>query len=177
MEESDQVYIAEIRAKRTSVLLGIWEHLVKSGKVNPDRQKLAVPLLGEVVEYYINDLCILKRRYRIDTNRIQLHKIAGLMTGAVLRFRPIIPLVDELESEYELYANELLAVVNGIAICGEYAAKDGQLEIFDEPWFNPGLKDFLFLLHFRHITSEGLIFVYQTLTTLKFPQNFDRNDD
>lgn len=176
MDMTDEETREEIGTKRLAVILGVWEQLVAAEKFDPRRLKLATPLVNEVIEYYLNDLSILKQRYRIEANLIQLHKIAGLMTAAILRFRPIVPLTDEVEGEYELYANELLAIIHGVVICGEYAAKDGTLDILDEPWFNPWLKDFLFLLHFRHVTSEGLIFIFQTLTVLRFPGNLIKED-
>jgi hypothetical protein len=167
----DEVGNQKIREKRTQTLIGVWKSLVDTGKFDERRLKLAVPLVNETVEYYLGDYISLKRRYRIEGTRIQLHKIAGMMAGAILRFRPIIPLVDVFDSEYELVANEFLAVIHGIAICGEYAAKDGQLDIVNEPWFDPWVKDFLYMLHYRHYTSEALIFTFETLTWLRFPNN------
>jgi hypothetical protein len=167
----EKTYIDVIREKRVRTLIGTWKSLVQTGKFSDARLKLAVPLLNETVEYYLGDLESLKRRYRIENSRIQLHKIAGMMAGAILRFRPIVPIVDKIESQYEVVANELFAVIHGIAICGEYHLTDGRLDIVDEEWFEPWLKDFLYLLHYRHYTSEALIFTFETLTWLRFPRN------
>ncbi len=164
-------YLDDIREKRVRTLIGTWKSLVQTGRFSGERLKLSVPLLNETVEYYIGDLKSLKRRYGIESSKIQLHKIAGMMAGAIMRFRPIIPQFDKIESEYELVANELLAVFHGVAICGEYNLTDGRLEIVDEEWFDPWLKDFLYLLHYRHYTSEALIFTFETLTYLRFPKN------
>jgi hypothetical protein len=173
----EKIYIEKLREKRVRTLIGIWKSLVQTGKFSDARLKLSVPLLNETVEYYLGDLDSLKRRYRIQNSRIQLHKIAGMMAGAILRFRPIIPLVDKIESEYEIVANELFAVFHGIAICGEYNLTDGRLDIVDEEWFEPWLKDFLYLLHYRHYTSEALIFTFETLTWLRFPKNMHQTDE
>jgi len=178
MSTSDEkTALDELRAKRVRTLIGVWKSLVQTGKFSDARLKLSVPLLNETVEYYLGDLDSLKRRYRIDKSRVQLHKIAGMMAGAILRFRPIIPIVDKITSEYELVANELFAIFHGIAICGEYNLHDGRLEIIDEEWFDPWLQDFLYLLHYRHYTSEALIFTFETLTWLRFPKNMAPVDE
>lgn len=169
----EKAYIAGVREKRVRTLLGTWKSLVQTDKFSAERLKLSTPLLNETVEYYLGDLQSLKRRYKIEDSRIQLHKIAGMMAGAILRFRPIIPLVDQFESEYEVVANELFAILHGVAICGEYHLKDGRLDIIDQEWFDPWLKDFLYFLHYRHYTSEALIFTFETLSYLRFPENMN----
>ena len=100
-----------------------------------------------------------------------------MMAGAILRFRPIIPIVERIESEYELVANELFAVIHGVAVCGEYNLTDGRFDIVDEEWFDPWLKDFIYLLHYRHYTSEALIFTFETLTWLRFPNNMRATEE
>jgi hypothetical protein len=173
----DKAYIDAIREKRVRTLIGTWKSLVQTGKFSQQRLTLSPPLLNETVEYYLGDLESLKRRYKIQKSRVQLHKVAGMMAGAILRFRPIIPLVDKIDSPYEVVANELFAVIHGIAICGEYNLTDGRLDIVDEHWFEPWLKDFMYLLHYRHYTSEALIFTFETLTWLRFPKNMQTTDD
>ena len=160
-----------IREKRVKTLIGVWDSLVSNGKIDPRRQNLSTPLINEVVEHYIADLIVLRIRYKIENSKIQLHKIAGLIAASILRYRPVIPLVESFNSDYELYANEILAVMHGIAICGEYTEKDGPLEIIDEDWFDQWLKDFLYLMHCRHTTPESLIFIFETLCCLRFPKN------
>jgi hypothetical protein len=167
----EKAYNDRIREKRARTLIGTWKSLLQTGKFSDQRLKLSKPLLNETVEYYLGDLESIKRRYKIQNSRVQLHKIAGMMAGAILRFRPIVPIVDKIESEYELVANELFAVIHGIAICGEYNLTDGRLDIVNEEWFDPWLKDFVYLLHYRHYTSEALIFTFETLTWLRFPNN------
>jgi hypothetical protein len=166
-----KAYLNATREKRVRTLIGLWKSLVETDKFSEKRLKLSPPLLNETVEYYLGDLESLKRRYKIQDTRIQLHKIAGMMAGAILRFRPIIPIVDKIDSEYEVVANEFFAVLHGVAICGEYNLTDGRLDIVDEEWFDPWLKDFIYLLHYRHYTSEALIFTFETLTWLRFPKN------
>src|SRR6266581_8481265 len=99
---NEKAYLDAIREKRVRTLIGLWKSLIETGKFSDERLKLSIPLLNETVEYYLGDLESLKRRYKIQDSRIQLHKIAGMMAGAILRFRPIIPIVDKIESEYEV---------------------------------------------------------------------------
>ena len=164
---------AEIREKRIKTLIGVWDSLVSNGKLDSTRLKLSSPLINEVVEHYISDYTILRKRYKIAQSKIQLHKIAGLMAASILRYRPVIPLVETFQSDYEIFSNEILAVMHGIAICGEYVAKDGPLEIIDEDWFDQWFKDFLYLLHCRNYTAESLIFVFETLCCLRFKINME----
>ncbi len=174
--QDDPDVLQPIREKRTQTLIGVWDSLVASNKFDPARLKLSVPLVNEVIEHYLSDYIILKKRYKIEDSRIQLHKVAGLMSAAILRYRPIIPLIDEYASDYEISANEILAVIQGIAICGEYTAKDSHLEILDESWFERWFRDFLYLLHCRNYTAESLIMIYETICCLKFPKNLERVD-
>ena len=103
----------DIRQKRMETLVGIWSHLIKVEILNGKSLKLSPELCNEVVEFYLSDYRIIKLRYKIN-DRIQVHKIAGLMTCAIIRRRPIIPIDDAYTSKCDLYANELLAVFNGV---------------------------------------------------------------
>ena len=176
MDANEEAYQQHIRAKRTQTLLGVWNTLVANGQLSATKFKLSAPLVNEVIEQYVADLGILKKRYRIE-QRIQLHKIAGLMTAAILRFRPVIPLVEEYTSEYDMCANELLAIFHGVAICGEYTTKDGCLDVIAEDWFNRWLRDFLYLLHYRNHTPESLMFIYETLCCVRFRANLEKSED
>jgi len=158
-----------VREKRSQTLVSIWKILVKNGKLNDKRFNLSKPLVNEVIEQYISDYEILKKRYKIDNTKIQLHKVAGLMTAAILKYRPIVPLVDSYESHYETCANEILAIFQGLTICAEYS-EDKLFELMGEPWFEPWFLDFLFLLHRRNHTPESIIFVYETLCRLRLSE-------
>lgn len=169
--------VPAIREKRTKTLIGVWDLLVASGKLDPKKFQLSPPLINEVVEHYIADYSVLRQRYKIQSSKIQLHKIAGLVAASIMRYRPVTPLVDEFKTDYEICANEILAVIHGIAICGEYTEKDSPLEILDEEWFDRWFRDFLYLLHCRNYTPESLIFVFQTLCSLRFQQNMKNVED
>jgi hypothetical protein len=159
-----------LRRKRTGVLLQIWDHLIDEKIIDPSRFKLAYPLLNEVIEHYLSDVKVLKCRYGID-DKIQLHKIAGLMTALILRYRPIIPIIDEYHDKREIYINEFYAIIHGLAICGEYSLKECE-KISEQPWFNGWVSDFTYLLHHRNHTPESLIFIFETFSIFNFPNNF-----
>ena len=116
-------------------LVGVWNLLVHAGWLNPEHLKLQPHLANEAVEHYLVEMQILKNRYRI-LDRIQPPKIAGLMTSSILRYRPVIPLIDECLTKNQMHANEILAIINGIAICAERDSQEGVDSLIAEPWFN-----------------------------------------
>ncbi len=167
--EKDSAYFDALRLKRTKTLIGVWDYLTSNDILKPTRFKLSIPLINEIVEHYTEDIAILKFRYRI-TEKIQLHKIAGLMTSLIVRYRPVMPLIDEYKSDREMYANELFAIIHGLSICGEYSQQEIK-KLFDDEWFQLWFNDFFYLLHHRNHTPESLIFIYETLCFFKFPRN------
>lgn len=163
----------EVRSRRMETLVGVYSHLTECGTLNKRSHRLSTVLCNEVVEHYISDCRILKMRYNIQ-DRIQLHKIAGLMACAITRFRPLIPIADQIGNDNELYANETLAIYNGLAICAE--SNPSQLgHITGQRWFATWHASFRYLLHFRNYTPESIIFVFETLSHWHFPSNFPSN--
>ncbi len=160
----------ELKHKRTKSLIGVWQLIVENKLLNSDRFELSMPLVNEVTQHYIMDNKVLKKRYNID-NLIQPHKIAGLMASSILRFRPIVPVakLKEYENENEMYANELLSILHGLAVCGEFSSMEHLETIMKENWFNHWFNHFLYLLHHRHHTPESLCFIFATLSYFKFP--------
>lgn len=171
---AEETELQELREKRMAFLIAVWDFLVSRGFLDETRLKLSLPLLQEVVEHYLDDLTVLKVRYRIP-KLAQLHKVAGLMTAVILRYRPIIPLVETYENKKEIFANEIFAAMHGIAICGEYSIKKCE-ELGSEAWFDIWMNDFLHLLHRRNHTPESLVFVYETLSIFVFPDNLQKQD-
>ena len=162
-----------IREKRFILMKSLWNLMVNQGYFREDRMKLAIPLVDEVIEHYIADWNIIKIRYKIP-DEIQLHKVAGLMAASIMRYRPIIPLCDDLEGKYEIYANEFFAILHGLAICGEYSLEKCQV-LATADWFDTWLDDFLHLLHRRNYTSEAIAFIFETLCIYAFQDNFQKN--
>jgi hypothetical protein len=164
-----------LREKRISLLVKVWEIVSDNYSIIKNNYSLSANLLNEVVEHYLSDVKIIKCRYNIE-QKIQLHKIAGLTTALIIRYRPLIPTTDSFTNDPNfIYANELFAITHGLAICGEYSL-DICESIAQEEWFNRWLTDFCHLLHCRHFTPESLILVYQTLSHFKFSANFSVED-
>lgn len=163
----------EIREKRYFLIKSLWNLMVNQGYFNEERMKLAIPLVDEVIEHYISDWHVIKFRYKIP-EEIQLHKVAGLMAASILRYRPIIPLSEDLDGKYEIYANEFFAILHGLAICGEYSLEKCQM-LSTADWFDTWLDDFLHLLHRRNYTAESLAFIFETLCIYAFQENFQKS--
>jgi hypothetical protein len=163
----------DIREKRYFLIKSLWNLMISQGYFKDDRLKLSIPLVDEVIEHYIADWAIIKIRYKIP-NEIQLHKIAGLMAASILRYRPIIPLTDDLDGKHEIYANEFFAILHGLAICGEFSLEKCQM-LATEDWFETWLDDFLHLLHRRNYTAEALAFIFETLCIFAFQENFEKS--
>jgi hypothetical protein len=160
--------VDEIRQRRTKTMLGVWDSFIINRRYSLDRFKLSPPLVNEVIEQYITDRHILKIRYNIP-ERIQLYKVAGLMTSAIMRFRPIIPLKNNIETVSDIYVNEIFAVYHGLAICGEHSSVKA-MSILDEMWFVKWRDEFVYYLHYRNYTAESLCFIFNTLSSLAFPE-------
>lgn len=170
--------LALIRKRRTRTLIKIWHELNKNAVeggscgIDSKRFELHHALLAEVVEHYVGDLQILRARYNIR-NKIQLHKIAGLMTASILRYRPVVPRVAEFQTRDEVYANETLAIVHGLSICAEYCTDKAEIApLLEQPWFRSWFEGFQYLLHHRNYTAESLIFMYETVSRTFYPRNF-----
>lgn len=166
----------EIRLRRVQTLAGVWRSFVKYGWFDPERVRLSDPLVNEVVEQYLADRKALKARYHIE-GRIQLYKIAGLMGASIMRFRPAVHLASEMKLDQEMYANELLAIYHGLAICAEHSENRYEMGFLDEPWFGPWRDEMLFFLHFRNYTPESLCMIFFTLMQAKFPDNLQVSHD
>lgn len=166
----DNESIRHLREKRVKLILQVWDYMICNNIINKKRFKLSDPLVNEIVEHYFDDYRAVKCRYKIK-GEIQLHKIAGLITSLIIRYRPIIPLFDEYQAKNEMYANEIFAIIHGLSICGEFSLNECE-KISSEQWFDEWLNDFIYLLHNRNHTPESLIFIYQTFCIHNFPNNF-----
>jgi hypothetical protein len=171
--ESDQ---ESIRLRRMQTMLGVWKTFLVNGWFKEDRLKVSVHLANEVVEHYLRDREVMKIRYQIP-GRIQLYKIAGLMTASIMRYRPITPLVDELQPGKEFYANELLAIYHALAICAEHSDAGFRLSFLDQDWFRKWRDEMIYFLHYRNYSPEGLCAIFMTLSCLLFPDNLASEND
>ena len=158
--------VDHVRRKRAEVLVTVWEFLVSRGDVSKDKHRLSSQLVDEVIEQYIADWVAMKVRYRIP-ERIMPHKIAGLMAASIQRYKPIVPIVDEFTEEADFYANEKLAIINGLITCGSSSLEKIAV-ITEEEWFERWFNEFCYLLRRRNHTPESLVFIFQTLSTVYF---------
>jgi hypothetical protein len=172
-ESSEEAEV--IRKKRVKVLLGTWKSLTEAKLIDPSQLRLSNPLLNEVLEHYIADRTVIRARYKIDA-KIQLHKIAGLMTAAVLRYRPIQLTGEKYNSPNEMYANEIFAIYHGLAICAD-GSDEVSKEIVNSPAIDAWIKDFCYLLHHRNYTPESLIFIFETFCAFWLPDNLRKFEE
>jgi len=163
--------LEQLRVKRMQTLVGVWRALSEAALI-PNAYHLSSLLINEVVEHYISDIQVIKFRYRIE-DRIKLHKIAGLMAASIIRFKPAIPVKEDEIELYDPFINESFAIIHGLAVCGECAQSDDYLALTKELWFEQWLNDFRYLLRYRNYTAESLIFIFQTLCELRFPNYSD----
>lgn len=159
-----------VKEKRIECICQSFKMLVDAGLISADTMYMSTPLLEETVEYYFSDMDTLKKRYNI-VDKIQLYKIAGLLASAIVKIKPIVPMptLEFFSDDKEIYANDLLAIYVGLAICSEY---DIEYCITNEPWFNEWLNNFIFLLHHRRYTAESLMFIFETISRICFPNAF-----
>ena len=160
----------DIKKKRVESTREAFDLLVDAGRISVDTMYLSNPLLEEAIEYYVSDREILKKRYNID-DRIQLHKIAGLLSNAIVRIKPIVPVqgLESFSKDSDIYANEILAIYLGLAICSEY---DFENDMTKEPWFDEWFDNFIFLMHHRRFTAESLMFIFETVSRTYLPNAF-----
>jgi hypothetical protein len=147
-----------------------WEWFCESKFVpqslhNPNRlQYFLDPVnLMETAIQYTSDYAVLKTRYG-EEDRIQPPKIAGLMASSISRYKPIV-FRDGIDNPERLPLNELLAIFNGIFICGEFPLKGNNCTLSSftkDVFFGKWLNDFLHLLVYRNYTAENLVLVYET---------------
>jgi len=159
-----------VKEKRVESIIQSFKSLGDAGLISVGTMCISAPLLDETVEYYLSDRDVLKLRYNID-DKIQLHKIAGLLANAIVRIRPVVPAstLEDFSKDSEVYANEILAIYEGLAICSEY---DEDCCITKESWFEDWFENFVFLLHHRRYTAESLMFIFETISRICFPNAF-----
>src|SRR5437588_872653 len=87
-EEKIRARTEEIRFKRIAQLEGRWKFMCQRYKECRENAALNDALVAEVVEAYLKDRQALVNRANI-AGRIQRHKIAGLMTAAIVKTRPV----------------------------------------------------------------------------------------
>jgi hypothetical protein len=161
-------YRKALMAKRVRSLALAW------AAVNPPHKDVFVfnpSIVVKTIRHYIEDLNILKKRYGIP-NRIQAPRIAGLMTNAILKYRPLVPKDGKQKNIDNNAVNEYLAIYHGISICANFETGGTRIitDLINKPFFDEWLKRFVFLLHERNYTTESLIVIFETLCLAAFPE-------
>jgi len=156
----------EIEDKRTKSLVGVFLTMVKLGYIDGTKFTLNRSLLKSVVKHYVQDLIILKIRYRIK-GKVQPQKSAGLTAAALLRFRPVLPKNPSDEDLFQQEANEALAIFNGLCVCSELGNGKIDLQFVEKfltlPESPEWVSNFRFLLKHRNYTPESLTMIFDTL--------------
>jgi len=155
----------EIKIKRAKSLVYIARELVKNGVLDGENYTLNADIVSELVEHYAQDLANLKSRYRIS-GRANSAKVAGLMTSAIMRYLPWMP-IDGKATLNSYDGNETLAIFHGLALCA--IRSDGEIshnelrKFINNPAFGEWLCRFKYLLRNRNHTPESLAFVFDTI--------------
>lgn len=166
--------LKEVRTVRMKTLIKAWDNL-KSNVSGANLFTFNHSIATKVVFHYVNDLCVLKSRYGIGS-LVEPPKAAGLMAGAVLKYRPLAPVTGV--SGYLVLKNnfnELLAIYHGLSVCTEYFDEDGSTAmkaILSDTYFSEWLRRLIFLIKERNYTSESLVMVFETLCWKVFPKHF-----
>jgi len=167
--------------ERSSSIEFVWRWLVRHNRVRGEYFTLNRAILENTVRHYINDLGILKRRYAID-DLAQSQKMAGLTAGAILRFRPAVPIDGTCDEEHikNDSSNEMLAVFHGINVCTDhyvknYGASYESLSAFlktprCEDWVNKNV----YLLKERNYTPEALVMIFEGFCLANFPEAIEK---
>lgn len=177
----------KIAKKRLETCLGIWEKISRSPYFVDNGETvyhLNESILGMAISHYIDDYRALKASYRIK-GKIQVPKIAGLMTNAIAKYKPLVPRKGNNNLEKSLMANEVFAVFYGLCVLFDTEIlPDGDIKVN----IGNSIKEFLktdlglkwrnnmhHLLNTRTYTAESLISVFETLCINLAPEllNYD----
>jgi len=148
--------------KRTATIyLTCAEFLKKT--CGPGLYTLNKNIVSKIVDRYLEDLHILKKRY--DCPTVQVSKIAGLMTNLIVKYRPLVPLDHKNDPHDKI--NELFAIHHALCLCTDFS-EGAELEDFEKAeTYDDFVEDMKYLL-IRNYTPENLIMVFKTLCLYQF---------
>jgi len=171
----------KIAIKRIKTILELWDKASRFSYFanNGDAiYHLNQKLLGAVITHYICDLRALKMRYRI-AGKVQFPKIAGLMTNAIAKYKPLIPRRGDNDLQKTLKANEVFAVFYGLCVLFDadvlpdrdikVSLGKSVREFISSPSGKKWKKNMYYLLNRRTYTAESLIAVFETLCIVLAP--------
>jgi hypothetical protein len=176
--------------RRLETLLGIWDKVSRSPYFVESGDTifhLNEKLLGEVVAQYIYDLKALKLCYGIN-DKVQFPKIAGLMTNAIVKHKPLVPRIGNNDLKpNSLIANEVFALFYGLCVLfdtkilpeGNFEVKVGDSirNFIQTPLGIRWRNDIHYLLHSRNYTSDSLIAIFETLCISLAPELLEYDSD
>ena len=123
-------------------------------------------MAAEVIEEYADQYRVLVELYRI-ADRIQRHRIAGLMASAILKKRPISLIDSSLVGAAVSRDNEFLAAWHGISICSENVDPNRLEELRRNPHWSNWFGDLVFIMT-RTNDGEALSAIFGTVSMLFF---------
>jgi hypothetical protein len=148
--------------KRTVVVYLTFGEFLKRKDVN-GKYTLDKNILSKVIERYIDDLTIIKKRQ--DCQRIQLPKIAGLMTNLIVKYRPVVP--KSINDNPHPNVNEAFAVYHALCICSDFSNGNELEAFYKTDQHDEFVENMVYLLN-RNYTPESLIMIYRTLCLSHF---------
>jgi hypothetical protein len=112
---------ARVRERRLTSIFMTWNFM--SGDNNPLDVLLNQTLVLEAVEGYLKDV---ERLIHADliSDRVQHHKIAGLMAANLLTFKPIVTLDNTEPLQRPFFDNEVFAIRHALMICFQESPAD-----------------------------------------------------
>jgi len=129
-KEKIKKYRLELAVKRLKTLKATFDMLSAHGYIDGKRFTFNRSLMIATLKHYIQDLDLLKERYRIE-DRAQAQKVAGLFTVAIMRFKLLTPADKNDGDLLRSDANEILAIFHGLNICAEKGNGEVDMLIVD----------------------------------------------
>ena len=160
----------QIRQRRIATIVGAYEMMKLGYPDIRNNTSLHHGVVAATVEHYLQERENFVSRHSIN-NRIQRHKVAGLMASAIVTNKPIqITNFEESSNGRISRDNEYFAVLHGLAICAE-DHPERLAEMRKCPFIGEWIIDLVYLLRSSPSNSASFILIFQTLSLSYFPEN------
>lgn len=171
----------QIFKERYASIRQTWRNLVHFGKANAEFFTLNRAIVESSVRHYIDELGIIKIKYGIN-DLAQSQKIAGLATGSIMKFRPVVPIDGNYYGSHieREPVNERLAIFHGINVCANHyirnygGNKDVISAFLKTNRFEDWLNKFVYMLKECTYTSESLIMIFDGFCLTNFPEAIEK---
>ena len=164
------VKIEAIRLKRTVVLLATYDRLCKRYGDLRQYTSLSPRLVVQTVAIYLAKYEVLVTRDKIP-DRIQRHKVAGLMASSIVKTRPV-QLLDSAENASVSRDNEFLALWCGILIIAEPDPSRIEEKFLTIPNLGEWFRNMVYLLSVNAEDSDWISAMFSTISLFLYPENF-----